>query len=145
MKYRKGVFCVVYKKTKSGIKYLVLHRKLHWVGWEFIKGGLKSREKKENAVAREVKEEIGYKIKNMIKFNLSGKYRYNKKLLDRKQFLGQTYNLFAVEADDKKIKLDKKEHDNYKWLKFSDAYKILSWPNQKKCLKIVDIYINSVK
>ena len=36
-KYRKGIFFVVYAKTKKGIKYLVLKRKLHWSGWEFPK------------------------------------------------------------------------------------------------------------
>ena len=45
-KYRKAVFIVTYLKTKKGIKYLILKRKLHWVGWEFPKGGLEKKEKK---------------------------------------------------------------------------------------------------
>lgn len=140
--YRKGVFIVVYRKNKNKIEYLVLQRKLHWKGWEFPKGGLKTWEKRkeEKAVLREIKEEVGgckvIKIKDM---KVKGKYKYNKKMYDR-PWIGQTYHLFAVEVECKKnkIKIDKKEHSSYKWLDFEKAYKILTWPNQKRCLKIVN-------
>ena len=42
--YRKSVFIVVYRKTEKGILYLILKRKLHWVGWEFPKGGIEPEE-----------------------------------------------------------------------------------------------------
>ena len=39
-KYRKIVFIVTYAKLKDKIYYLILKRKLHWKGWEFVKGGI---------------------------------------------------------------------------------------------------------
>ena len=60
-KYRKGIFVVVYSKTKNKIEYLILKRKLHWKGWEFPKGGKRIYETLQMAVKREVKEETGLK------------------------------------------------------------------------------------
>ena len=140
MGYRKGIFFVVYKNMGGGVrkKYLVLERKLHWKGWEFPKAGIKEKENIKKALARELKEETGCLPRKIRKFNVSGKYRYPKKLPDRDSFVGQTWKLFAVEVRCKKIKIDKKEHRSYKWLEFKKAYDLLTWKNQKRCLKIVN-------
>ena len=142
MKYRQAVFAVTYTKVKGKIYYLLLKRKLHWKGWEFPKGRLLSQRKffesKKQTVKREIKEETGLIPVKIKKFNISGKFKYNKKFPDRKGFIGQTYSLYAVEVEKKKITLDKLEHSDYKWLDFEKAIKKLTWSNQKKCLKIVD-------
>ena len=80
MKYRKSVFVVVYSKTKKGVEYLILKRKLHWIGWEFPKGGIKKFESKKRAVRREIKEETGLNPSKISRFNFSGKFNYDKKL-----------------------------------------------------------------
>jgi 8-oxo-dGTP pyrophosphatase MutT (NUDIX family) len=136
-KYRKIVFFVVYSTNESSIEYLVLRRKMHWSGWEFPKGGIKFWETKKMAVKRELKEEVGLKPKKIIYVGLNGKYDYQKELPDRKGIKGQEYSLFAVEVKKEKIRLSK-EHSSYKWLKFKEAYKKLTWQNQKKCLGIVE-------
>ncbi len=136
-RYRKGVFIVVYRKEKGKIKYLLLKRKLHWKGWEFPKGGIEE-EPEMIAVKRETKEETGQKPILIISLKYSGKYKYKPKLPDRKEFKGQTWKLFAVEIKNKKIKLDKREHSLFKWIDFNKAHKLLTWPNQKKCLEIVN-------
>jgi len=138
MKYRRGIFFVVYRKEKKKIRYLVLKRKLHWIGWEFPKAGVESKESDAKAIKRELKEEAGCKVKEILKFNKRGRFRYKKDIPERKQFVGQSWKLFAVEVDCKKIKVDKKEHSGYKWLSYSEAKKILTWPNQKKCLEMVN-------
>jgi 8-oxo-dGTP pyrophosphatase MutT (NUDIX family) len=164
-KYRRGIFIVVYVIVKNKIRYLILKRKLHWKGWEFPKGGIelqKSKifggspkrgqakgsmmfyETKKMAARREVKEETGLKILRMKKFKISGKYEYDKKYPDRKNFIGQSYGaVFAVEARKGKVRLDEREHSDYKWLGFSDAVKKLKWKNQKKSLKIVDSWLKN--
>jgi 8-oxo-dGTP pyrophosphatase MutT (NUDIX family) len=140
MKYRRGIFFVVYKNLGGRVKkkYLILERKLHWKGWEFPKAGLKNHENREKALERELKEETGCKPKKIKKFNINGKFKYKKKMPDRKGYAGQSWRLFAVEVDCKKIKIEKKEHRSYKWLDFKSAMKILTYPNQKRCLKIVN-------
>jgi len=117
-KYRRAVFIVAYSKTKKNIKYLILKRKLHWKGWEFPKGGRNFLETRRKTVKREVKEETGLTPIKIKRFNVSGKFKYNKKFPDRKGFIGQSYSLYAVEIPRKKIKLDKLEHSDYKWVDF---------------------------
>jgi len=145
-RYRKAVFIVAYRKEKGNqILYLLLKRKLHWKGWEFPKGGLNSREINLNAVKREIKEETGQRAEKIIKFKVKGKFKYAKKYSDRKGIIGQNYNLFSAELKSRKIKLDKLEHFAYKWLKYSHALKLLTWPNQKKSLRIVDRFLKTIK
>jgi len=139
LKFRKAVFVVVYRREKDKIFYLLLKRKLHWKGWEFPKGGVE-KEDLLSAVKREIKEETGLAPLKIKKYPIKGKYRYAKMLKDRPGIIGQIYSLYSVEVKPKnnKIKIDKLEHSDFKWLPFEKAIKKLTWPNQKKCLKIVN-------
>ncbi len=140
MKYRKSVFVVVYSKIKK-VEYLILKRKLHWKGWEFSKGGIEKGEKIRDAIKREVLEETGLKIIGIKKFNFSGKFKYDKEYHDRKGYMGQAFSLYSVEVKKEKVKIDEKEHSDYKWLSFEKAMKKLKWANQRKCLKRVNDYL----
>jgi len=142
LRYRKGIFCVVYVKTKNKIKYLIFKRKLHWKGWEFPKGGLKKGESFLKGIKREIKEETGQLPIKIKKFKVIGKYKYPKKLPDRKNFIGQTYSLYAIEIKKQKINLDSKEHSNYKLVNFEKAIKKLTWPNQRRCMKIIKKWLD---
>ena len=137
MKYRKGVFILVYCDNK----YLLLKRKLHWVGWEFPKAGLERGEQDKQAVSRELREETGLKPKKIIDFKIRGKFKYAREYSDRPGISGQTWHLFLVEVSSKIVKTDKNEHSSYKWLEFKQAYNLLTWPSQKKCLKIVNKFL----
>jgi len=140
MKYRKAIFIIVYSVVKNKPQYLLLKRKLHWKGWEFPKGGIERFELLRSTLKRELKEETGiteFKIKKKIKINES--YKYNKNYPERKGFIGQRYKqLFLVEVKKQKIKVDNLEHEDYKWVDFDKAIKMLTWENQKKLLKIAN-------
>tara|TARA_Y100000310_G_C20480028_1_gene714230 strand:- start:286 stop:714 length:429 start_codon:yes stop_codon:yes gene_type:complete len=136
MEYRKGVFIVTYKKENDNLKYLLLKRKLHWKGWEFPKGGFEKGTILAN-VKREIKEETGNIAKNIINHKLKGKYKYKKEIKGRKE-KGQTYSLYSCEIKNKKVKLDKHEHSDYKFVNYKQAIKLLTWSNQRKCLRIVN-------
>lgn len=142
MRYRKAVFAVVYSKGKKGIEYLILKRKKHWRGWEFTKGKIEKFELKRKTIKREVKEETGLNALKIKKFNVSGRYKYKKELPDRNGVIGQTYYLYAVEVKKDKVNIDNREHSDYKWLKFEKAIKLLTWPNQKRCIAIVHGWLN---
>lgn len=142
-KYRKALFIVVYFLEKSKPFYLILKRKLHWKGYEFPKGGIEKFETKRQALRRELKEETGLKILKIKKHKFSGKYSYPELLKDRPGFVGQTFSLYSVMVEKGKVKLDKREHDFSKWLKYKEAHKILTHKDQKEALKIVDDFLKS--
>jgi dihydroneopterin triphosphate diphosphatase len=141
-KYRKAVFIVTYRKEENNILYLLLKRKLHWIGWEFPKGGIKPKESIVNAVRRELFEETGQRAVKIKRYPVKGKYKYPKFFPDRPGMIGQTYTLFSSEINDKKIKFDKKEHTGFKWASFKQALKLLTFPNKRKCLRIVERDLN---
>jgi len=141
MKDRKAIFIVPYAKTEKSIEYLILKRKLHWKGWEFPKGALKFFETKRNAVKRELFEETGLTPIKIKKFEYSGRYDYNKMFNDRLGIKGQSFSLYAVETKKEKIRIDELEHSGYEWVSFKKALKMLTFPNQKKSLKIVDDWL----
>ena len=137
-KYRKGIFIVVYRNINNKIEYLLLKRKLHWMGWEFCKGGCKAGEDMKKCVIREVQEETGCKPISIKKHNKSGKYKYAQKLADREGIIGQTYSLYSAKIKaNKAIRVSKEEHSGYKWVNAQKAVKMLKWPNQRACLRLV--------
>jgi 8-oxo-dGTP pyrophosphatase MutT (NUDIX family) len=143
-KYRRAVFGVAYSINSDGkIEYILLKRKKHWKGWEFPKGKIEKFETKRMAARREVSEETGLKILKIKRFKEKGVYLYHKKLWDRPDKVGQTYQLFAVQVwkGDGRLKLDHIEHNGYKWVSFKEAERELTWPNQRKCLKIVNDWL----
>ena len=146
-KYRRGVFFVIYSKTKTGKReYLILKRKLHWVGWEFPKGGIEKKEDHISTIKREIKEETGLIPLKMKKFDIKGKFEYDQKLYDRPDIVGQTFeSLYAVEVKKKKIEMDGIEHSEFGWVDFNSALKLLTWKNQKKCLELVENWFNKMK
>jgi len=144
-KYRKAVFVVTYSFKDSKPIYLLLKRNLHWKGWEFPKGGVDLFESKKKAVMREVKEETGLKPLKINKHNKSGRYLYKKKFLDRTGIAGQTFSLYSAEVKKSKVKVDKREHIDSQWLSFNQATKKLTYPNQRKCLRIVNNWLKHDK
>lgn len=141
-KFRKAVFIVTYRRTNSGLVYLILKRKLHWTGWEFPKGGVEGFEFRKTSVKRELFEETGQTSDNIRKYMARGKYKYHKILKDRPGFIGQSFKLYSAEIKNRRVIFDKKEHSAYKWVNFRNAMKLLTWQNQRKCLSIVN---NSIK
>ena len=137
--FRPAVFIPLYylDENKKPI-YLLLKRKLHWKGWEFPKGKIETGESKYQTAEREGWEESGHKIIKLKRFNVIGKYLYHKPLKDRPEYKGQSYSLFSGEVKKGAVKLEFIEHSAYLWLPFEKAIKKLTWPNQKKCLRIVN-------
>lgn len=138
IKYRKCIFAVVFFKD-SPTQFLMLHRTKNWRGWEFAKGGIKEGEKEPAGLKREIKEETGAKrIKVVAKTMLFVKYRYSRKFMkDNVLFSGAKGYVFLVQIFDKKVKIDRSEHDRYLWTSYDQARKMLTFKEQKDALKYV--------
>jgi 8-oxo-dGTP pyrophosphatase MutT (NUDIX family) len=143
MRYRKGVFCVIYSVQNNKIQYLLLHRKLHWKGWEFVKGGRKLFESLRVTAKREVKEETGLKVKFLSKMNYKDKFNYDKKSQADWKARGFRFIVFVCLVEKGRVRIDKKEHDKYIWIAYNQALRLLKWSNQKKALKITNKWLKS--
>ena len=141
-KFRKGVFVVVF--SLKPLRYLLLHRKWHWQGWEFPKGGMLAREKIDNAVKREVREETGLKVLSIIPFKNKCTFIYDKKTQQERKARGFNYTLFGCEVKRGKAKIGKREHDGFRWLSYAEALRLLRWPDQKRALRTVDNALKKV-
>ena len=136
MEFRRGVSLVVYRKEKDKTLYLVLKRRLRWIGYELIKCGKFKGESDIQIIKRELREETSLKPKKIINLNYTTKFIYPKKhqsVWNKKGFVGKCY---AIEAKGK-IKLNK-EHSSYKWLTFKKAIKIITFKEAKKILRIAN-------
>jgi len=137
-KYRKYVFIVAFLRRKNP-QFLILHRIKNWKGWEFPKGGLKEGETESKCLRREIKEEIGskkYEILAKTKYFI--KYKFPKGFLkDSHIFFGAKGYLHLIELFNKKVKIDRSEHDKYLWVSKNEAMKILTHKNHKNALRYV--------
>ena len=140
-KIRRAVFIVTYAIVDGKSHYLILKRHKHWTGWEFPKGGIERWEARRLTIKRELREETGLPPMKIRSFPVKGQYQYKKGCEDRPGIAGQTYKLYAVEVKKDRVKIDKREHSDYKWVSFQEALKKLTWPNQKKCLGIVELWL----
>jgi len=143
-RYRKYIFAVIFLRSKNNkqskkIKFLVFHRKKNWRGWELLKGGLMDGEDEIGCLKREIREETGSKrFKIIAKTRRSIKYRwiegYRK---DHHLFHGAKGRVFVVEMFGKKIKVDRNEHDRFRWIDSRQMLKYLSHTNLKHAFKYV--------
>ncbi|MFC1685751.1 NUDIX domain-containing protein [Nanoarchaeota archaeon] len=133
---RRGVVAVVFRKDKGKNKYLLLRRKLHWKGWELLKGGCKAGERKNTSLLREVKEEIGVKELIFEETKYINKFKYQKEYVkDHRKYSGVRNSAYVVEIFTKKIKFDNKEHSGFKWAGKKETLKLLTWDDQKEIFR----------
>jgi 8-oxo-dGTP pyrophosphatase MutT (NUDIX family) len=136
--YRTGVRLVIYKKFRSELLYLVLKRKLRWVGYELCKGGKLKNETDLQAVKRELREETALKPLKVINLNLKDKFVYPKKYQNIFKRKGMISKVYVVEVSEfEEVRLGK-EHSLFKWMSYTGAKKVLTYSNQKKLVYAVN-------
>ena len=130
--FRRGIQAVIYRNGRSGREFLVLHRILHWVGWEFLKGGREAGETEEEAVLRELSEEASIRRKDIIRLWATRHKQtitYAKEYLKTSSHVGAINRTFIVELSGRArvniLKNTEKEHDRFEWVPKGRAKKLL--------------------
>jgi len=138
MRTIKKVQAIIYNLKGGKFYFLILHRVLHWKGWEFLKGTLKKGETLKQAMQREIKEETKSKNFKIIK-SLHQKEKWE---IGEKKYV--IVDVFLVKADiNEKLSLKQRkvEHDKYLWADKKTALKKLTWPKTKEFLRNISIPI----
>ncbi|MFQ6020902.1 MAG: NUDIX domain-containing protein [Candidatus Aenigmatarchaeota archaeon] len=135
MTYRSGVCVIVYKNNK----FLIFHRIQNWRGWEFLKGGIRKGETERKCLLRELREETGNTKFKIIKTPYFFKYKWKKSYIkDNMKFTGMKQRLYLAKfIGNKKVKVDKTEHDKFKWATKREVLKLITHNNHKKAFKYV--------
>lgn len=125
------IVSVVFKKADGQPVFLLLHRCLHWNGWELVKGQLEGSESPEEAVTREVFEETGLKNIRILK-----KINHSMQFFDKAQKKESEAFGFLVESlDEKPVSLEQnpvKEHDSFEWADSGTVLKKLRFENMRE-------------
>ena len=136
---------VIFKNALDGRKYLILHSRRSPGSkrpdfWDFPKGLLEKGETGLEAAKREVKEETGLEIKNVLPdFKETASY-FTK-------WSGKTIPKFAAMflAEMEAPVTLSIEHDRYEWLSYEDARKRLTNSAMKKLLQKADEFLSRRK
>ena len=105
--------------------------------WGFPKGGLEAEENNLKAAIRETKEEAGIKSFFIID-GFRTKYRYSYAINDT--LYKEEVVLYAAKTEIKKAKLSR-EHLKCKWVDYETAQKMIIYPNIKRALKQLNIFL----
>lgn len=124
---KKKVQAVIYKEERGKKKFLILHRKLNWVGWELMKETMEENESFEETLRRGIREEIGVE-----KITIEKEKKVNIELP-----AGKIVYLYTVKiSPQEKIDITKEqEHDDFKWVSQEEAEKLLTYKNAVNMLK----------
>ncbi len=118
MTVTRGVYAIVMDPATSEV--LLLHRKLHWSGWEFIKGGVGNGEKPTDAVRREVLEETGITVIQTINLHCP--------LIFQDRETERQFESFLVLSSKQKVQIGP-EHDDAQWVTVPEARKKVTHRN----------------
>ncbi|MBN1396732.1 MAG: NUDIX pyrophosphatase [Bacteroidetes bacterium] len=130
----------VFRISKDEPQYLLLQRSdrddLYPGIWQIVTGSVEEKEHARKSALREVEEETGLKAARFWTVPFVDSF------FDADNDAVHMVPVFAVEVNkDSDVKLSC-EHKHCEWLFYEDAKKILTWPGQRKALKIVHKYLS---
>lgn len=131
--------CIVFRKSK-GYEFLLLKRVESRGGfWQGVTGGVEGDESVVDAVYREVFEETRIRREDVISFiedvfECEFETEGFNKLFGRKTII-KSYDFGMQVSKEQRIVIDPKEHNEYKWVSYNQALKLLKWENNKNALK----------
>lgn len=138
MRIRKSVGAFVV--DKKGRFLLLKTRGMTRVYWDILKGGVKENESPEEALKRELKEELGTeKFDEIKKLNLSFTFRFPRSIRNRIKFDEESVELFLVKfsGEEKDIKVDGVEILGFKFLDEDEFKRKATYKNTVKAFEEV--------
>lgn len=126
------VECIVFKKDKEEIKFLLLERVASDGGfWQPITGGYEEEDiSLLDCCYRELEEEIKISKEEVVKC-IENIYFFQ---FGADVVMSEYVYAFEVSSNLEKIEISD-EHDEYLWLSFEEALKKLKWDNNKEAFR----------
>ncbi len=140
MKQEYSAGAVVYCQGNE-IEFLLLQNTLKKTYWEFPKGKIEDKEDIQATVKREIEEETGlknFKIIPDFKEKITWFFKFKGDLIKKES----TYLLAEVKAEDKNQVRISNEHQEFKWMTFSQANKEINIKANKVLVNQAYNFIN---
>ncbi len=133
---KKSCGAIIFYRENSKILFLLLKYPNYW---GFPKGESEKNESEIETAKREIKEETGLDVNFIFGFRHEHEYSYylKGKLITKKAIL------FLAESKTKDVKISW-EHEDYKWLDYENALKLLTYEKDKEALKKAYEYLKNV-
>jgi putative (di)nucleoside polyphosphate hydrolase len=141
LEYRKGVLGII---IDSDNNFLIVNLVTYNPNeWNFPGGGREKDETAENALCRELKEELNIDKEDLEILGMSKqpiKYDFPRAMIENnikhgRKYKGQIKEQFIVRFHGDKIKIQEEEIVKYKWVSFGELQKYLIFKNQYETSK----------
>ena len=135
MRKPKQVLVFLYRIINDKYEYCIFYRNDYHF-WQGLSGGVEDDEELIDTVKREVYEETGIKVKNIIKLdtissipgiNVNKEFNYKNNI-----YIVYEY-AFGIKINNEKIKLSD-EHQEYRWSYYDEAITLLKYDSNKTAL-----------
>ncbi|MDD3160021.1 MAG: NUDIX domain-containing protein [Candidatus ainarchaeum sp.] len=126
MNYRKSVLAIIFNESNE---FLMIRE---GKDFGFVQGGIEENETEEDAVNRELKEELNLtNFKIIRKCNYKNKYDYPKEIQEKTSILGQEQTIFLIRyLETNQIKKEE-GISKIKWFKEKEVFDKLPYENLK--------------
>lgn len=126
MSYEKSCGCVIWRMADE-MRVLIIKQARNG-NWSFPKGHVEEGETETQTATREVFEEVGLRVNIMDGFRET--IHYNPRANVNKDVV-----YFVARSKISRVRLQKEEVSDYKWVRPEQAFKTLSFVNDKEVLK----------
>lgn len=133
----KSCGAVIYRKVGEGLEFLVVKSKPNG-HWGFPKGHVEKGESEEETAKREVFEETGLSVSLHDGFRTRIEYPLANSRLKEVIF-------FISEVLNQSVNIQEEEIEEFRWVKYSDAFDTLTFKNNKQVLMEARDFLNSEK
>ena len=144
MRFPIQIGVIIFRKAKNDYEFLLLKRIPEKQGfWQSISGGLESKDKSHlDCAFREAFEEAGVKKENVIRvINDFYFYKYEDPDFEKGKITLMNHHFYAFQINEGTIVTIEDnpvdEHEEFRWVNFDEALKLLKWENNKKAFRLL--------
>ncbi|MDO8486654.1 MAG: NUDIX domain-containing protein [Candidatus Staskawiczbacteria bacterium] len=149
MPKEKSAGAVIFRIENGKPFYLLLR---YFSGhWEFAKGHIEKGESNEETVKREIEEETGIKeikiipgFKEYVKYFFRASYGLKGEEKKKAPWIFKLVVFYLAQTKEIEVKISK-EHKDFIWLPYEDAFKKLTYKNAKNILKKANDFVAGYK